>query len=42
MIPGWQKRYLQILKEFNYTEKKDKESAILLDSILRNSDTEKS
>ena len=41
MIPGWQKRYLQILKEFNYTEKKDKESAILLDSILRNSDTEK-
>lgn len=41
MIPGWQKRYLQILKEFNYTEKKDRESAVLLDSILKNSDTEK-
>ena len=41
MIPGWQKWYLQILKEFNYTEKKDRESAILLDSILKKSDTEK-
>ena len=41
IIPGWEKKYLQILKEFNYTEKKDRESAILLDSILRNSDAEK-
>ena len=41
MISGWQKRYLQILKEFNYTEKKDKESAVLLDTILKNSDIEK-
>ena len=41
MIPGWKKRYLQILKEFNYTEKEDRESAVLLDSILKNSNIEK-
>ena len=35
MISGWKTRYLSILKELKYSEKKDKESAIILDSILR-------
>ena len=35
MISGWKKRYFSILKELNYSEKKDKESAIILDSILK-------
>ena len=35
MILGWKTRYLSILKELKYSEKKDKESAIILDSILR-------
>ena len=34
MIPGWKKRYSDILREFKYDGKKDKESVILLDSIL--------
>ena len=38
MIAGWKKRYSDILREFKYDEKKDKESAILLDSILEESD----
>ena len=38
MIPGWKKRYSDILREFKYDEKKDKESVILLDSILKKSD----
>jgi len=38
MIPGWKKRYSEILKEFKYSEKEDKESAILLNSILKKSD----
>ena len=38
MIPGWKKRYSDILREFKYDEKKDKESVILLDSILEKSD----
>jgi len=37
MISGWRKRYSDILKEFKYSEKKDKESAIILDSILKKS-----
>ncbi len=37
MISGWKKRYSNILKEFKYSEKKDKESAKLLDSILKKS-----
>ena len=42
MISGWKKRYFSILKELNYSEKKDKESAIILDSILKkNNSTEK-
>jgi len=38
IISGWKKRYSDILKEFKYSEKKDKESAILLNSILKKSD----
>ncbi len=41
MISGWKKRYSDILKEFKYDGKKDKESAILLDSILKKSDADK-
>ena len=37
MISGWKKKYSDILKEFKYNEKKDKESAIILDSILKKS-----
>ena len=37
MISGWRKRYSDILNEFKYSEKKDKESAIFLDSILKKS-----
>ena len=32
MISGWKTKYADILKEFRYDEKKDKESAILLDT----------
>ena len=39
MVSGWGKRYLSILKELNYSEKKDKESAVILDSILKKTDT---
>ena len=39
MISGWEKRYFSILKELNYTEKKDKETAAILDSILKKTDT---
>ena len=35
MILGWKRRYQSILKELNYSEKKDKESAIILDSNLK-------
>ena len=38
MISGWKKRYFSILKELNYSEKKDKESALILDSILKKTD----
>ncbi|MFQ5497197.1 MAG: 6-hydroxymethylpterin diphosphokinase MptE-like protein [Nitrosopumilus sp.] len=41
MIRGWKNRYSDILKEFNYSEKKDKDSAIHLNSILRKSDINK-
>ncbi len=37
MISGWKKKYSDILKEFKYSEKKDKESALLLNSILKKS-----
>ena len=39
MISGWEKRYFAILKEMNYSEKKDKESALILDSILKKTDS---
>ena len=39
MISGWEKRYVSILKELNYSEKKDKESAVILDSILKNNNS---
>lgn len=35
MISGWRKKYLEILKEFKYDEKKDKKSAVILNSILK-------
>ena len=41
MILGWKKRYSEILKEFNYDEKKDRESALLLDTILEESNVDK-
>ena len=37
LISGWKKRYLEILKQFKYSEKKDKESAVLLNSFLKKS-----
>jgi len=40
MILGWKKRYSEILKEFNYDEKKDRESALLLDAVLEESDVD--
>ncbi len=41
MILGWKKRYREILKELRYSEKDDKESAIILNSILKKSNVEK-
>ena len=41
MILGWKKRYFAILKELNYSEKKDKESALILDSIIKKTDSNK-
>jgi len=37
MILGWKKKYSDILKEFKYSEKKDKESAVILNSIIKKS-----
>ena len=39
VILGWRKKYSDILKEFKYDEKRDKESAILLNTILEKSNT---
>ena len=36
-ISGWEGRYKEILKEFNYSRKKDFEAAKFLNSILKNS-----
>lgn len=41
MILGWKKKYYEILKELNYSEKKDKESAIILNSILKKTNINK-
>ena len=38
-IPGWKTKYSVILKEFKYSESKDRESASYLDSILKESDS---
>lgn len=35
VIAGWNQKYATIQKEFKYSEEQDKESAIILDSILR-------
>ena len=35
IISGWEKKYASILKELGYSEKKDKQSAVILDSILK-------
>ena len=36
MIKGWNSKYSQILKEFHYKKKNDFESALRLDSLLKN------
>jgi uncharacterized Rossmann fold enzyme len=41
VISGWSKKYSEIRKEFGYSEKQDKESAIILESILRKKISEK-
>lgn len=41
MILGWKKRYKEILNEFNYAEKNDIESAIILNSILKKTNVNK-
>ena len=38
MYSNWKKEYSNILTEFKYDEKKDKESAIILNSFLKKSD----
>ena len=37
MISDWMKKYSEIVKEFKFDENKDKESAIRLNSLLKNS-----
>ncbi len=37
MISGWKEKYSDILKEFKYSEKKDNESAVILNLILKKS-----
>ena len=37
VIVGWKNKYVEILNEFKYNENKDKESAIILNSILEKS-----
>ena len=41
MISDWRKKYRDILKEFEYDERKDNESARILNSILKKSDVNK-
>ena len=40
MMNSWPKKYSDILREFKYSEKKDKESAILLNSVLKKSNVD--
>ena len=35
-INGWESKYREILKEFSYSRKKDRQSCKLLDSLLPN------
>ncbi|MBS3926400.1 MAG: DUF115 domain-containing protein [Nitrosarchaeum sp.] len=35
VIAGWNEKYAKIRKEFKYSEEQDRESAVILDSILR-------
>ncbi|MCE2614565.1 MAG: DUF115 domain-containing protein [Nitrosopumilus sp. (ex Thoosa mismalolli)] len=37
IISGWKTKYAEILKEFKYSERKDIESAIYLDSVIKES-----
>ena len=39
MISDWSKKYSEIVKEFKFDEKKDKESAIALNLLLKNTKT---
>lgn len=39
MVSGWKTKYSDILIEFNYDEKKDREAATILDKILNKSKT---
>ena len=41
MISGWKMRYSDILKQFKYSEEKDKQSSVILDSILKKSNIER-
>ncbi len=41
MVLGWKKRYCDILKEFRYSEKKDRESAVVLNSFLKKTSVDK-
>ena len=37
MISNWMEKYSHIIKEFKYSEKKDRKSALILNSILEKS-----
>ncbi len=39
IISGWNLRYIEILKEFKYEKRQDLESAIILDSIIKESNS---
>ena len=41
MLSGWKKKYAEIRKEFGYSEKKDRDSAFILDSILKKTPIER-
>ena len=41
MISGWKMRYSDILKQFKYSGEKDKQSSVILDSILKKSNIER-
>jgi len=41
IISDWEAMYSEILREFNYSKEKDNKSAVILNSILRKSNTYK-